>query len=78
MCSVIGPVAVNPDYTNKYRHIICEHCQVHTCFHGVMISVAGGVRVEPLVGYLTPNSMTMHGEPREGQFQPPAVVSSIF
>jgi hypothetical protein len=43
-----------------------------------MINVAGGIRVEPLVGYLTPNSMTMHGEPREGQCQPPAVISFIF
>jgi hypothetical protein len=53
MCSVIGPVAVNPDYTDKYRHIICEHCQVHICFHGVMISVAGGVHINRRIYFVT-------------------------
>ena len=69
MCSVInGPVAVNPEYTNKYRHIIREHCQVHTCFHGVMICVARGVWVEPLDSWGTPGRSV----------STPAVVSFIF
>jgi hypothetical protein len=69
MCSVINvPVAVNPEYTNKCRHIIREHCQVHTCFHGVMICVARGVWVEPLDSWGTPGRSV----------STPAVVSFIF